>query len=68
MIVGMRKYRSTKETKAQSRLVRGMETAGWIKSGTNDTIFRNWRKKCKREYKKWSGYILDSKVRVESKS
>lgn len=41
MMVGIRKYRSTKETKAQSRLVRGTEAASWINSGTNESIFRN---------------------------
>lgn len=41
MMVGIRKYRNTKETKAQSRLVRGTEAASWINSGTNESIFRN---------------------------
>lgn len=67
MMMVMGKYRSTKETKAQTESVRGMKAASWIKTGTNGNIFRNKRKKWMREYKKWSRYILDRQVRVECK-
>lgn len=40
-MVALRKYRSTKENKAQTKLFRGTEAASWIKSGVKGSIFRN---------------------------
>lgn len=40
-MVAIKKYRSAKETKMQTKSVRVMETASLIKTGINETIFRN---------------------------